>query len=366
VPDNKAKQQTRDIIKETLTPQRLSVMSWAFAAIFFGCLGLAAFHFGYTNSRSSNLYAGAKLPPSGPISSTGSIGLNGQDVSLGVLPSRNGKMVTSDVQMEGGQIQTLQLELVALRRRLSMLSEQNQAYSRRISALESTLESQNAEAPGDMNVASEKPETAARPETQQVSSPPMPQKRPQAAAANTAVEVVPAPETMPELSAKAEKEAVVGSAEKKTFEPVRFVQLPEISDQPVTTGSINPQPVPEPSEPLPLLVVPSTPSGRVSGSGKAAIGRTDFGAVVGRYDTPEAAAEAWQAFKTENSERMRDIRPVVTASEMNPGQFDLLVGPFANAANAAVACLQLLEITDTCHPALFIGQDLPVIAKNQN
>jgi len=376
VPETMAKTSARDLVTDTLTPQRVFVLSWAFAAIVFGSLGLAAFNFARSPSNPVEHFAGVTLPPSGPISSTGSIGVNGQDVSMGVLPSRNGRMVTSKGQMEAAQIETLQRELVGLRRRLSMLSEQNVAYSRRIAALEKRIE-----APDSAELATSKvgPEpipavpkdAAAKPETKA----PVPEKRPVVVRSATtppvAVDVVPAPETglgpftsLPRLSRP--------RVPAKNHEPVRIVALSEVDDAALSTGSIDPvqnlptAPEEAQSEVAPFLIRPSEAAGKAIGSGKAAIGRTDFGAVVGRYDTALEAAAAWEVFKEENSERMLDLRPVLAASDLTAGKFDLLVGPFANAADAAVACLRLLEITDTCHPALFIGETLPILAANSS
>ncbi|MEP3304267.1 MAG: hypothetical protein ABJO05_20075 [Roseibium sp.] len=376
MPETMAKTSARDLVTDTLTPQRVFVLSWAFAAIVFGSLGLAAFNFSNGPSSPAEHYAGVTLPPIGPIGSTASIGVNGQDVSMGVLPSRNGRMVTSEGQMEAAQIETLQRELVGLRRRLSMLSEQNLAYSRRIAALEKRIEAPAGAEAVTSNVGPEPvpaiPKDAEpAPETRA----PVPEKRPvvvrPATTPAVAVDVVPAPETglgpftsLPRLNRP--------SVPVKNHEPVRIVALPEADDSALSTGSIDPvqdlptKPDEVQSAATPFLIKPSEAAGKAIGSGKAAVGRTDFGAVVGRYDTALAAAAAWEVFKEENSERMLDLRPVLAPSDLAAGKFDLLVGPFANAAAAAVACLGLLEITDTCHPALFLGDNLPILASNSN
>ena len=110
----------------------------------------------------------------------------------------------------------------------------------------------------------------------------------------------------------------------------------------------------------PPLITPSKPVGRSTGAGTSLINHSDFGAVVGRYATPDKAAEAWQNFQEQNEERMKDLRPIIAKSDLDEN-YALLVGPFGNAANAAVACLRLLEVTGTCHPALYVGMPSPTL-----
>ncbi|MEJ8475585.1 hypothetical protein [Roseibium algae] len=279
-------------------------------------------------------------------------------------------MITSADQIESSQIKTLQLEVVALRRRLGMLSEQNDNYSRRLAALENqpailstNFPSKSAPEPiPGTPVEGQDQETASK-----AAKPPVPLKRPAVTAAAKStkqptemmrtIDTVPAPETgIGPLTSASAKGAP--KQQKKQYEPVRIVAASNAMDDEITTSSINESAIPkEEPEPKPLMIMPSKPAGKATGSGKSAIGRSDFGAVVGRYDTKELAAAAWQAFKEENSERMQDMLPVVAPSQLQPGKVDLLIGPFANAADAMVACLRLLDISETCHPAFFVGED---------
>ncbi|WP_417668642.1 hypothetical protein [Roseibium sp.] len=367
----------RNVITKTLTPQRLFVLSWALAAIFAGMVGMASVHFAPGKTPRPDAYAGVRLPPSGPVGSTASIGLNGQDVSVQVLDSLNGRMVTSSSQMERGQIETLQRQVVALRRRLAMMSEQNVAYSRRISALEEAIVSTERKdaplleqnAPGSAIDMSERsvpvPAIPRKDEqTEQQTIAPVPTKKSEPV---NRIEVLPAPETLPrKIQTYRQAQAEIPQAT-KPHEPVRIVKLPSVqqTDSLIATASIPDDPEPETTDvetdAEDILVRPSSPAGRASGPGKAAIGRTDFGAVVGRYTSKEEAQAAWSEFQTQNAERMQDLTAVTAPSEMASGEIDLLVGPFANAADAAVACLQLLSITETCHPALFVGNRVPLI-----
>ena len=365
---------TRDDLRKTLTPQRLFVLSWASAAIIFGAVGLAAYHFGAPGASVVPSYAGIRLPPAGPVTSTASIGLNGQDVSVGVMESRNGHMITAETQINEGQIQTLQREIVSLRRRLSMLSEQNLSYSKRIASLEKHVEQQAMDAAPEIQQtqpssavadpqpapppATPRPDETASKQTERAASPQV----------TSDIEVLPAPETRKPVRIRTLREIQaaqrLAEAAERVHEPVRIVELPAADDATIATGSIPetqaPEIEPEPTQ-APMMIRPSAPAGRTTGGGKVSIGRSDFGAVIGRYEDEQAAAKAWAVIKEQNSERMTDLRPVMTNSEMAEGQIELLVGPFANAADAAVACFRLLDISETCHPSLFVGTPVPVV-----
>lgn len=383
------KASAREIVKETLTPQRLFLLSWAFAAIFFGCVGLAAYHFGpYTETVR---YAGVPLPPSGPVNVTGSIAQDASSIQVDVLPSRNGQIITADNQMTDGQIETLQREVVGLRRRLSMLSEQNLSYSRRIAALEARLGANQTDLvsndvgenppPSEAALKSKTdiplkpmPEigvpttplastTAAAPHSDMLTDKPPAHIESREPRAAKPIEVLPAPETQKPAVSATHKQAEKRVERETSVQPVRIVQLPSAEDPPTATGSLPSDAMTEFDELDPILVTPSEPSGRTSGPGKTDVSRTDFGAVVGRYASPEAAAKAWKTFIEQNEERMQGLRPILAPSAMLDGEIDLLIGPFANAADAAVACLKLLQIIETCHPALFVGEDLPMLAQ---
>lgn len=389
MPEKRAKTSTRQVVKETLTLQRLSLLSWAFAAILFGSVGFASLQFGRESEpgRPSAIY-GQILPPGGDVTTTASIGSAAGGNQIGLMPTVNGRVATGADEINTSQIETLQREVVALRRRLSALAEQNLSYSRRIAALEEELSQDNgadaddpekttsplrpAPVPGKVTPAksSSAGGTAAAPpavpqrkagKTQEVSDKAV-QKR---------IESVPAPETMAGNDAKIRVklqnsgQAAIAAAQKpqppeRVFEPVRIADLPKPGPDPVTTGSITPTDTPVAEDVKPPLITPSKPVGRSTGAGTSLINHSDFGAVVGRYATAEKAAEAWNRFEEQNEERMKDLRPIIAKSDLDEN-YALLVGPFGNAANAAVACLRLLEVTGTCHPALYIGTPLPAL-----
>lgn len=386
LPDRRAKTSTRQVVKETLTLQRLSLLSWAFAAILFGSVGFASLQFGReVDPGRMSVQNGQILPPGGDVTTTASIGNSAGEPQIGLMPTVDGRVATGADEIKNSQIETLQREVVALRRRLSALAEQNVSYSRRIAALEEDLKqgrsvkndelpksksAQPAPVPGKVVTTSSSPTgntsvappgvSAQNAEKSVEISDKAVQKR---------IESVPAPETMSENDAAVRKQlqhsgqAAIATTQKtnqpeRTFKPVRIAEIPNAGPDSIVTGSIAPIETPEMEDPKPELITPSKPMGRSNGAGTSLINHSDFGAVVGRYPTPEKAAKAWKSFQEQNEERMRDLRPVIAKSDLDDS-YALLVGPFGNAANAAVACLRLLEVTGTCHPALYIGKPLP-------
>ena len=374
-------------MKEALTHQRLSLLSWAFAAVVFGSVGIASVTFTTGDNIQNFVDGGAlTLPPTGEVTSTGSIG--GRPV-LGVMPSINGRTLTGTDEVESAQIATLQREVVALRRRLGALVEQNTSYSRRIASLEVNLEqgasssatspagsvavTQPAPTPGNItstSVADAAP--SGRPEARiddRASQPKLPEIT--GDVVRERIESVPAPETMSETYSDVQERLLQHTgqmrlgedrtvqAPDREYQPVRLVDLADTNTEQVMTGSINPEETPEPEEVERLVIEPSSPIGRKPGAGQSLVRHSDFGALVGRFFSLEEAQKAWKTFEEQNDERMRDLRPIVSRSDLAEGSYDLLVGPFGNAADAAVACLMLLEVTETCHPALFVGEDLP-------
>lgn len=374
--EKRPKTSLKDGVKTALTPQRVSVLSWAFAAVLFATIGLSSFQFARMESGSGTLVSsGLVLPPSGDVDTTASIGRSGQ---IGLMPTANGRMVTAEDEIKASELETLRKEIVGLRRRLGALSEQNMAYSRRISALEEQLASGGVPAaqtppasrpqpaPGNVRASAGKPQME---DNGNQTAPAPAQGIEPASTVQQRIESVPAPEVRPEIYENVRKQlshsGQMALSELRNvkppegeYAPVRIVELPSATSDPVTTGSISPTETPE-TEELPAIIEPSKPVGRSDGAGQSMIQHTDFGVVVGRYESIEAAGKAWLRFQEQNEERMRGLRPVVSRSDLEGGTIDLLVGPFGNAADAAVACLRLLEVTGTCHPALFAGEALP-------
>lgn len=336
--DPKRKKSKREQVKETLTPQRLSVASWAVAAILFGSVGFASVQFsnGPITFDERYMVSGIPLPDAGPIQSTASVG---ERYGVEVLPASAAGNSTE----LASHLETLQLQVVAMRRRLETLSEQNRVYSTRIAALEADLRTNSGIA-----VAQRQPfdQTMTVKDAVDIEAVPAPAMK-QTAKAKVAPKQIPHPQ-----AEKIDAPFVLDET------PVRLVKLPSASNAPIITGSINPHDAKAKPDNKPRIILPSQPVGRLSGNGASALKSSTFGAVIGTYKTREDAMVAWTRFQEQNEERMRDLEPLLAEEGGNNPAVNLLVGPFGNAADAAVACLRLLEVNDKCHPALYSGMAL--------
>lgn len=420
MPKQKAQKPVREIVRETFTPSRVGVLSWAFAAVVMGTVGLASYQFGDSHRGfPPSGSGGLLLPPPGAIETTASINASsghGLPVEVMRLPRADDQNVDNDLSQS--QIDVLQREIVGLRRRLIALSEQNIAYSRRIAALEREVSLTRQSSTGQPDNMSETP---AKPGPGTVSSEATPDKPgPQSAAQGVvtsapvtaqAPAAKPGPKSQSAVFAPPQQKAALETApevqqspprlislERNTpaspredsdpNEPVRIVSvqpavlpeialpevvLPEAGPAPQATGSIPAnaaQTLPDNFEPTqtsprPNVVTPSNPAGRLrgGGGGDSQLKRSDFGAIIGHYETTAAAAKAWADFKNQNVERMRDLRPLLMQRTGTEGGIALMLGPFANAADAATACLQLLDVTELCRPALYAGD--PLVAASE-
>ncbi|POF30093.1 hypothetical protein [Roseibium marinum] len=404
----------REMIRETFTPSRVGVLSWAFAAVIMGTVGLASFQFGGQAMLSSSkrmLTGTFTLPPGGDVSTTASIRSVGTSTPVEIMRMPATESYGDAAGLTRSQIEVLQRELVGLRRRLSALSEQNLTYSRRIAALEqevavTKLSGSAHSGSGDaMNPAEPGPGviiTKAAPETGRLqggsgratpapvanAAPDRPEAAPESApeaamkarsmqaALREAQVSRPSPESVPRrisIYREQKPSASIPGVDINTQDPVRIVSLPDADGNPQTTGSIPPQsagPAPEAfdatptsTSPQPMVVAPSKPAGKFNGRGASQVNRSDFGAVIGHYETEAAAAAAWARFKEQNRDRVHDMHPLLTKRLDAKGGIALLVGPFANAADAAVACLHLLDVAALCHPTLFAGESLVTTAE---
>jgi len=411
-----ASKSIQDLVRDTFTPTRVGLLSWAFAAVIMSTVGLASYQFSYQHANFLNagqLAGGLMLPPAGDVDTTASVsGMAGPGIAVDVmhLPDTASPSPVTDIRQ--GQLEVLQEEIIRLRRRMSALSEQNMSYSSRIAALEKQIAhdklagsskradaSDKTAAPGPGVVITEAApseptteQTAPRPAAAALRSAEEGHERAPSDAPERTSEHNPSSDTLdpeknstPRLISLYRTEADIAAPAPETMaseEPVRIVavtpatppqaRLPETSDPPMTTGSI-PKPgeetlpdsfdaTPTQTTLRPKVITPSGPSGRLRG-GDRQLKRSDFGAIIGHYRSMAGAAKAWADFKTQNAERMRDLRPLLMQRQTPDGGIALMVGPFANAADAAVACLHLLDVTDLCHPALFAGDPLVTAAE---
>ncbi len=362
-----------------------------------GTIGLASYQFGsrpftpFMDNRT--LPVGIPLAAGAPIETTASINRDAA-IAIAAVPSSVGETENGQ-NLQQSQIEVLQREVVGLRRRLSALTEQNRVYSSRIAALEQEValaklassaraktmaEQPVAPRPGKIVTESPGAEPAAKP----VAGDPMASPVKQAQPWNAANKAPPAqgPETEDPRAATPEQGAGVRlmpppqtlpAPEISETEPVRIVSPTSGDTSSLTTASIPDtlaETLPEfDSTPTrtalaPRVISPSAPAGQIRGTGsEGQIRRSDFGAVIGHYRSRAGAAKAWADFKEQNEERMRDLRPLLMEKQTEEGGIALMIGPFANAADASLACLHLLAVTELCRPALYAGDPLVTAAE---
>ncbi|MEP4767431.1 MAG: hypothetical protein ABJY83_05960 [Roseibium sp.] len=386
----------RDTIGGLFTPSRVGVLSWAFVAVVMGTVGLASYKFGAPILKSSTMISGLAnipLPSAGDVSTTASINPNQRGTGIEVISMPDSSNSSSSGSLEQSQIKVLQEQIVRLRRRLSALSEQNAAYSRRIGALEKVNSVSNtnsnlgnlADNPAKPSLGVASIDTATLPSLRKVIAP-QPKPRLFASPASNTENEIDKPNSgslarIPEVGVKTMGDGRsrrinihTGQQSQQTIptmsapEPVRIVELPRSTEDPASTSSINPEArgrgsnefdsAPTTNVGKRKIITPSEAVGRLHGSGQNTLRRSDFGAVVGNYQSLAEAANAWANFKDQNEERMSNLRPLIMDQNSAEGGVSLLVGPFGNAADAAVACLHLLEVTEYCHPALYDGDPL--------
>lgn len=359
-----------------LLRSRYLLAGWSFAAVLFGIVGVSAVRFSPSPDieRNARAYAGLPLPATGAegVGPTGSIVADDETVSMGLMPSAGGMANAEAMRLMEAQVDTLRRELVALRRRAEMLSEQNRVQSERLAALEKAAMPFQGD---EMRVPKPGSPKPAEPQASPQSTPAatartatVPQPRP------APVETMPAPETSAQAQPMASRapEQPRSNPEAMTAEvvpqvrapaaPVRVVELPKATPaEPVATGSIPTAEVTPPAITRDLteamVIRPVDPSGRTLGS-SATIGRSDFAIEIGRYASRAEADAAWIGFRDAHKDRMADLRALTAPVEGADG-IRLLAGPFANAALAAVACLRLSEDgTSACRPTFFVGEPL--------
>ncbi len=400
---------------------RLDIAAWALFALLFGTVGLSAYWFAPARPGGGQAYAGIVLPPAGEVSGptgsisrTGPVVMDGETVSIGILPSPLGTGGAESMRLLEARLETLQREVVSLRRRVLQMTELSDGHSNRINSLETGTSGalvtgsteNNVPVPAQPRLAdiaagtsqrSEPldeaedlpkldPEEAGRPKAAVSLPKPDPRKTVQAS-----VETKPAPEALPDkdpstakplaasaISAIMSPAGAVSESPGNSYEgrtaalsstpepvrPVRIVGLPGPgTPAPETTAAIPPAPAPEEALTVPedpaadLIIRPVDPAGRTIGSADR-IGRSDFAIEIGRYASRSAASDSWESFASAHTDRMSGLRALTQPAGDDSEAVRLLAGPFANAAAASVACLRLELEQKTCAPTLFSGEPL--------
>ena len=102
-----------------------------------------------------------------------------------------------------------------------------------------------------------------------------------------------------------------------------------------------------------------TPAAATTDARKSTVVETTFGADVGRGDTIKALRQQWFDLLSRDRTLARN-EARVSIRETDDGQvLTLILGPFANAADAASLCAKLASVAPGCIPTLFEGQRLP-------
>lgn len=318
---------------------------WGAGAVLFAAVAVGSYFFATADRTANRLYASLPLPPvAGDVTTTGAIAADGETVEFSVYPSGGGLVAQQSTARMQSEIATLRREIAGLRRNLSVLESQNDGLSRRLAAIES---GEHASTPPEGSEDAEALAHPPAPATQDKTKP--------------RVDTLPAPDLQDFSNIHREGEGKPAASGVDPAAPVRIVALPP-ADDPATVGSI---PAEAPSPPhetrehtAPALSV-APPAGKTVGE---ALSRTDFAADLGLYPSEDASRKTLSAIKEKLSLLSGNIEPRVRLAQSGKGaknnEVRLLLGPFANAADAAAACVLLSAHDLTCRPNIFAGDPL--------
>ncbi|MXN66982.1 hypothetical protein GR183_18875 [Stappia sp. GBMRC 2046] len=316
---------------------------WGAGAVLFAAVAAGSYIFSTTDRPANGFYASAPLPPiTGDVTTTGTIAADGETVEFAVYPSRGGLVAQQSASRMHSEIETLRKEIAGLRRNLSVLERQNDELSRRLATIEGGEHDKQQPDETRETTPSTVPHATAAPEK------PEPH-----------VETLPAPELQILGDRRPAPEIEAPSAGVDPATPVRIVALPK-AGEPATVGSIPDEGTPPASgEDRKAVISIAPPAGKTAGE---ALSRTDFAVDLGLYPSEDAARKTLSAIKEhlallEGTLEPR-VRPAPAASGGRKDEVRLLIGPFANAADAAAACVLLSAREVPCRPNIFAGTPL--------
>ncbi|MEZ5841572.1 MAG: hypothetical protein R3D02_14465 [Hyphomicrobiales bacterium] len=257
------------------------------------------------------------------------------------------------------ELRLLRDEISTLAMTIDGLRAENLSLGRRIATLEDALGSVTASIPDPASVAAKpKAPLPATPVTVEM----------------TALDPATAPEQDPaaaQTPAPAlEPIDIAPDADKAAEAPMIDAPAADGSDaEPLTTGSVpdaaaalalkDAAPTTLPT-PKPEAVVPRTVSAGDVRSLSAPASRTSFGLDLGSAASMSELASKWAALNTVYGPALKGLTPVAAISEDVDRQIALrlIVGPFANAADAAARCAEVQSAGNPCKPAIYEGQRL--------
>jgi len=309
------------------------IVLWGGVAMLFAVVGVSTVFLadGVTPQRMATV-----LPPNGDVTTTASISPRSED-SIEVFPSSGGIEAAQARRQLQGEMEVLRREVAALKRTVSVLRERKDR-----------LMTDGASRIDETRVPRTKDDFKGRVDAavEAIAGKPKP------------VETVPAPaQTQP-----ARPEAPPRAAAPSAQEPVTESGIPETLRQPVRIVALPGTPAPEavasiPKEadddaPAEARLSPAPPAGTISGAAGSRIERSDFGLDLGVFADAETAEARWAEIRDGDAALPPEIG-IRRIEEPESGEIRLIAGPFANAADAAIACVQLAVRDMTCTPVLF-------------
>lgn len=334
-------------------------MVWGSGALLFSVSAIAAFVLSGNGASPDSRVAGLALPPlAGEIAATGAIVQDGETVDFAVYPSEGGLAATQARVRLQAELDVLRREVVGLRRALDSLQERDRQISERIHLLE-----QGKPSPTESGLSSSSPPQEAGP----ANVPPAPrtatgnaveQRIERKVGKPETVETEPAPESASigrNVTERGNPERVHGAAARA----VRIVALPPQGDA-ETVGSI-PKAGHTPGADRSDISAPafsvSPPAGTFTSDKKGRLARTDFAVDLGVFPSADEAVSLFRKVQAEFDKLGDKLAPRLAPApgDRNAGT-RLLVGPFANAADAAAACALLAAHKVGCQPNVLAGE----------
>ncbi|WP_349360553.1 SPOR domain-containing protein [Stappia sp.] len=317
------------------------IVLWGGVAMLFAVVGVSSV---FLADGVSQRRVATVLPPNGDVTTTASISPRAED-AIEVFPSSGGIEAAQARRQLQGEMEVLRREVAALKRTVSVLRERKDRLVADGSPGSSGID--------ETRVPRTKDDFNGRVDAavEAIAGKPKP------------VETMPAPaQTQP-----ARHEAPTRAAAPSAQEPVTESGIPETLRQPVRIVALPGTPAPEavasiPEEtaggvpvddaPAEARLSPAPPAGTISGAAGSRIERSDFGLDLGVFADAESAEARWAEIRDGDAALPPEIG-IRQIEEPESGQIRLIAGPFANAADAAIACVQLAVRDMTCTPVLF-------------
>lgn len=309
--------------------ERAAVLAWALGAVSFVALAASAIQMpgsftGLTENLPKKLVT---LPPSGPVTTTASVANPQNQFEVYLDPAL--ALDRSKLEQTQADLRELKKQMTSMRRNLMHLQEQNRRISMQISE------------------ANEKQSASVT-----KANPALKVKRP-------APKPAPA-RTLPKNVRKIETLPAPLVIQEPTFEPVLTPQKVSYTPQsaPVvlprakalqvpTTGSISKVQAPKSFQLTPA-------AGTLSSSGRNRIRRTEFAIQLGLETQKSTLTELKAKLEKRNATLLKSLLlKIAQVQTEGVARYQLLAGPFPNAADTAVVCARLRQEKVNCETTFF-------------